>query len=106
MSILETVQKLLMAGLGMQEKVKEFIDELVKKGELSETQGAKIVKEWSKSAGETKEEFDKNLVDLINKAFEKVNIPTKDEMDELKKKLQSLSVRVKKLEESSPVKEK
>lgn len=106
MSILETVQKLLMAGLGMQEKVKEFIDELVKKGELSETQGAKIVKEWSKSAGKTKEEFDKNLVDLINKALEKVNIPTKDEMDELKKKLQSLSVRVKKLEESSPAKEK
>ena len=37
----------MLAGFGVQEKVKEFVDDLVKKGELSESQGAKLVKEWS-----------------------------------------------------------
>ncbi len=43
MSVFDIIRNSLLAGLGMQEKVREFVDELVKKGELSETQGAKLV---------------------------------------------------------------
>jgi polyhydroxyalkanoate synthesis regulator phasin len=100
MALFKTLQKALMAGLGMQEKVKEFIEELVKKGELSKTQGAKLIKEWSKKAGKTKEEFDKNITDLVKKALEKINIPTRSDIEELNKKVKSLSARVKKLEKS------
>ena len=64
MSLFEIVQKALLAGLGMQEKVKEFVEELVKKGELSESQGAKIIKEWSNKAETSKEEFDKNGISI------------------------------------------
>jgi len=98
MSLLEIWQKALMAGLGMQEKAKEFVDELVKKGELSEMQGAKLIKEWSDKAGATKDEFDKSIKDLVSKAVEKINFPTRKEFDELNKKVESLSEMVKKLE--------
>lgn len=98
MSLLEVWQRALMAGLGMQEKVNEFVDELVKKGELSETQGAKLIKEWSDKAGATKNEFDKSIKDLINMAVEKINFPTRKEFDELNKKVEALSEMVKKLE--------
>lgn len=98
MSFFEITQKALMAGLGMQEKLKEFIDELVKKGELSKTQGAKLIKEWSDKAGASKEEFDKDIKEFIGKAVEKINIPTKDEVEQLKKEVQTLSKRLKKLE--------
>lgn len=99
MSLFEIVQKALMAGLGMQEKVKEFIDELVKKGELSESQGAKLIKEWSDKAGTTKEDFDRNIREFITKTIEKINLPTRREIEELNDKVKSLSKRVKKLEE-------
>lgn len=106
MSLFEIIQKALMAGLGMQEMVKEFVHELVKKGELSETQGSKLIKEWSDRAGKSKEEFDKNITDLINKALEKVNIPTRSEIEELNRKIQLLSERLSKLEGSSPAQER
>ncbi|GAB4547238.1 MAG: ATP synthase subunit B [Thermodesulfovibrionia bacterium] len=106
MSLFDIIQKALFAGLGAQEKVKEFVDELVKKGELSESQGARLIKEWSEKARGTEEEFDKNIRELINKAIEKVNFPTRKEIDELNDKVKALTKRVKRLEESLVEKEK
>lgn len=98
MTVFDIVRNALLAGFGVQEKVKEFIDDLVKKGELSESQGAKIVKEWTETANKTTEQFSKSLSDVISKTLEKMNIPTKDDIEKLNKKIQSLSLRVKKLE--------
>jgi polyhydroxyalkanoate synthesis regulator phasin len=50
MELFESLRKAMFAGFGAQDKVREFIDELVKKGELSESQGAKLVKEWTEKA--------------------------------------------------------
>ncbi len=99
MTINELMHKMLMAGLGVPEKMKEMVDDLVKKGELSESQGAKLVKEWSDKAGATKDEFDKGIKELANKAVEKINFPTRKEFDELNKKVESLTERVSKLEQ-------
>jgi len=101
MNINEILHKALMAGLGVPEKMKEIIDELVKKGELSESQGAKLVKEWSDKAGKTGDDISKNITDIINKTLEKMNIPTRDEVEKLERKVTALSARVKKLEGSS-----
>jgi poly(hydroxyalkanoate) granule-associated protein len=109
MTIFNVVRNALMAGFGVQEKVKEFIDELVKKGELSESQGAKLVKEWtekadktssdvSKSADDLVSNLSKSADDIVSKTLQKMNIPTKEDIERLNKKIQSLSARVKKLE--------
>jgi len=98
MTIFDAVRNALMAGFGVQEKVKEFINELVKKGELSESQGAKLVKEWTEKADKTSSDLSKSMADLVSKSLEKMNIPTKEDMEKLNKKIQSLSARVNKLE--------
>lgn len=98
MTVFDIVRNALLAGFGVQEKVKEFIDDLVKKGELSESQGAKIVKEWTETANKTTEQFSKSISDVISKTLERMNIPTKEDIERLNKKIQSLSLRVKKLE--------
>ncbi|MDI6728175.1 MAG: phasin family protein [Thermodesulfovibrionales bacterium] len=98
MTIFDVVRNAIMAGFGVQEKVKEFIDELVKKGELSESQGAKLIKEWTEKADKSTSELSKSMSELVSKTLEKMNIPTKDDMEKLNKKIQSLSSRVKKLE--------
>ncbi|MEK6690284.1 MAG: phasin family protein [Nitrospirota bacterium] len=96
--LFETVRKALLVGLGVQEKAKEFIDELIKSGELSEAQGAKIMKEWMGKAEESSKGLNKTLSEFVSKTLEKTNIPTRDEIDKLSRKIHALSVRVKKLE--------
>ena len=89
----------LLAGFGVQEKVKEFVDELVKKGELSESQGAKLVKEWSEKAEKNTDEITKSLQELVEKTLTKMNLPTKGDIEKLDGKINSLAERVGKIEE-------
>jgi polyhydroxyalkanoate synthesis regulator phasin len=101
MTINEVLHKTLMAGLGVPEKIGEVIDELVKKGELSESQGARLVKEFTAKAGKTGEEVNKAFSELVGKVLEKMNIPTRDDFEKLNRKVTALSARMKKLEEPS-----
>jgi len=41
----ETVKKAMMVGLGIQEKIKDFVDDLVKKGEVSKEQSGSLFKD-------------------------------------------------------------
>jgi len=98
MTFFDVVRRALLAGFGVQEKVKEFIDDLVKKGELSESEGAKLVKEWTEKADRTSQDLTRSLSDIITKTMEKMNLPTKDDIERLNKKVSALSARVKRLE--------
>jgi len=98
MTFFNAVRNALLAGFGVQEKVSEFINELVKKGELSESQGAKLVREWSEKADKSTEQLTKSLSEIITRTMEKMALPTRDDVEKLSKKVQTLSARVKKLE--------
>jgi len=98
MSIFDVVRKALFAGLGAQEKVKELVEELVKKGELNKSQGANIVKAWTEKAGKRREDLSKSLSELISKTLEKINLPTKDDIEKLNKKIESLSKKLERME--------
>ena len=101
MELFEPIRKALLAGLGMQDKVKEFVNDLVKKGELSESQGAKLVNEWSEKAKKDSKEVGGGIAEMLNSALKKMNLPTRDEMHKLDKKLSAISSRLKKIEEQS-----
>jgi len=103
MTVIDIIRSALMAGFGVQEKVKETIEDLVKKGELSESQGAKLVKELTEKAEKSSSELSKTVGDIVNSTLERMNLPTKEDMDELKKKIRALSKRVKALEEKAEV---
>jgi len=94
----DVLRNALLAGFGVQDKVKEFIDELVKKGELNESQGAKLVKEWSDKAEKNTEEISKGLHDLIEKTLDRMKLPSKSEFDKMIEKINSLESRVSKIE--------
>jgi polyhydroxyalkanoate synthesis regulator phasin len=100
MALFDILRNALLAGFGVQERVKEFIDELVKKGELSESQGAKLVKEWSEKAEKNTDEISKSLNELIEKTLSKMNLPTKSNIDKLDEKMNSLSSRIEKIEKT------
>lgn len=98
MTLAEIIKKAMLAGLGAQEKAKEFIDELVKAGELSKSDASSLVKEWVSKAEDSRKEFDLKIKDTIAASLEKLNIPSRDDMEKLEKKLQNLSARLTKLE--------
>jgi polyhydroxyalkanoate synthesis regulator phasin len=98
MTFFDAVRNALLAGFGVQEKVSEFISDLVKKGELSESQAAKLVKEWTDKADKSSEQLSKSLSEVVSKAMEKMTIPSKEDIEKLNRKIQALSARVRKLE--------
>jgi polyhydroxyalkanoate synthesis regulator phasin len=98
MTVFNLIRNAMLAGFGMQEMVKEFLDNLVKKGELSESQGAKLLKEWTEEAGKTSDQLSKNISEIMTKTLRKMNLPTKDDIEKLNKEIRSLSNRLKKLE--------
>jgi len=98
MTLFDVVRNAILAGLGIQEMFKESLDNLVKKGELSESQGAKILKEWTEKADKTSEQLSKNISELVARTLEKMNLPTKDDIEKLNKEILSLSNRLSKLE--------
>lgn len=100
MAIFDILRNAMLAGFGVQEKVKEFVDDLVKKGELSESQGAKLVKEWSDKAEKNTEDMSKSLNELVEKTLSKMNLPTKTDIEKLEQKVSGISARIDKLEGS------
>jgi polyhydroxyalkanoate synthesis regulator phasin len=98
MVIAEIVKRALLAGLGAQEKAKEFIDELVKAGELSKGEAASLVKEWTSKAEQNTKDVDVKIKDAVSGVLEKLNIPSKSDLEKLEKKVQALNGRLRKLE--------
>jgi polyhydroxyalkanoate synthesis regulator phasin len=98
MAFFDVIRNALLAGFGMQERVKEFVDELVKKGELSESQGAKLVKEWTEKVEKNTDDISKNLNETLTKALDKMKLATKEDMEKLNGKIDSLTERVSKIE--------
>ena len=98
MVIAEVIKKAMLVGLGAQEKAKEFVEELVKAGELSKSEASSLVKEWTTKAQESTKEFDKRMKETATNVLEKLNIPSREDIERLEKKIQALNGRLKKLE--------
>jgi len=98
MTVADIIKRAMLAGLGAQEKAKEFVDDLVKAGELTKSDGASLVKEWVSKAEDSRKDLDNKIKDAMAGALEKLNIPTRDDLEKIEKKLQNISARITKLE--------
>lgn len=98
MTVFDLVRNAVLAGFGVQERVKDFIEDLVKRGELSESQGAKLVKEWSEKADKTTSELNEIVASIIPKTMEKMNIPSKGDIEALNEQIERLSAKIAALE--------
>ncbi len=100
MTPFELVRGALFAGLGVQQTVKEFVQDLIKKGQMSESEGAKLLKEWTERADKSMEDLNTMVTTAVEKTLQRLNIPTRQEVEELQRKIKTLSQRVRKLEEA------
>ncbi len=101
-SFLGGVRKVLMAGIGIvalaQEEVEDFVNKLVERGEIAEKDGRKLVNDvLEKRRGKTQEttkrvesELDKRIEGLLDR----MNIPTKSDIEALTHKVAELTKKV------------
>lgn len=101
----EKARKVLLAGIGAvvlaQEEVEDFVGKLVERGEIAETDGRKLVKDVlerrKKQVQKAEDLLDKRVAEILNR----MNIPTKGEIETLSARIAALTEKVDELKKSA-----
>jgi poly(hydroxyalkanoate) granule-associated protein len=94
----EGMRKLVLASIGAvaiaQEELENLINKLVERGELAEKEGKKLLEELKekrkKKSAKAETEVNKRVEELMTT----MNVPTKDDIDALSKKINELDKKV------------
>jgi poly(hydroxyalkanoate) granule-associated protein len=92
--MLDFIRKMTLAGAGLAivttEKIQEFADELVKKGEMTEKEAREAVNEYVEKSKQAKKDLEGKMEQWVTGFLNRMNIPTRKELDEIKERLESL----------------
>ena len=95
-------KKSVLFGLGVfdltKEKAEKLVDEMIKRGEMTQSDKAKAVKELLKGHDERMEKLKKKIDESVEKVTAKVKGKEKEELAKLQKKIDELTKVVEKLE--------
>jgi polyhydroxyalkanoate synthesis regulator phasin len=89
--VFDLVKKALLAGLGIQDAVRTFLDDLVKRGELNDADAARLLKDWMNKAEESAKEIERKVNDRVNKTLGLMNLPSRDDIARLEEQIENLS---------------
>jgi poly(hydroxyalkanoate) granule-associated protein len=100
--MLDMARKVLLAGIGAvalaQEEVEEFVGKLIDRGAIAEKDGRKLIndiiekrkKKVEETADSAEEELDKRIEGLLDR----LNVPTKSDIEALSAKIVALTKKV------------
>lgn len=103
--IVDTLRRLLLASIGAvamtYDEAVHFVSKLVERGELAQKDGEKLLREiqsrMTGSTSEQTEKVEKSVEGGIEAVLNRLNIPSKRDIDELSAKIAQLSARVEEL---------
>jgi poly(hydroxyalkanoate) granule-associated protein len=103
-TLVEGLRKLLLASLGAvamtRDEVEAFVNKLVERGELAQKDGEKLVKELRSRVRESRPQVQKvgeRVEQGVEEFLNRLNIPSKRDIDDLSAKIAQLSARVEEL---------
>jgi poly(hydroxyalkanoate) granule-associated protein len=92
--MLDFIRKMTLAGAGLAivttEKIQELADELVKKGEMTEKEAREAVNEYVEKSKQAKKDLEGKMEQWVAGFLNRMNIPTRKELDEIKERLARL----------------
>ena len=92
--MLEFIKKAIFIGAGLAsmtaEKIEEAVAEIVQRGEISEKQGRELIQELKDRSGKARKDLGDRVEKMIEEALQKLKIPTRKEVDELKARIDRL----------------
>ncbi|MGD0625463.1 MAG: polyhydroxyalkanoate synthesis regulator [Thermodesulfobacteriota bacterium] len=88
------------AGLAVMttEKIEEAVAEIIKKGQLSEKEGKELMADLVEQSKKAKRKLAEKVEKIINHTLQKMNIPSRKEMEELRARVARLEKGAKKEE--------
>ena len=96
----EMLKNVLYTGLGAafltKEKIEELRKELIEKGKLSQDEGKQFVDELIRKSEKAKDQLDLWINKRVEDRINQLNLATKDEIAELRRKIEELQVAINK----------
>jgi len=96
--LLDAARKVLLAGIGAvalgKEEIEEFVGRLVDRGEIAEKDGRKLVHEIMDKRKKGTEKAEDELGKRIEAVMERMNVPSKVDIEELSDKITQLSKKI------------
>ena len=90
----ETIDKLMLAGLGAlsmtKEKAEKIFDEYVNRGEVEKEKKSGFVKDLMESADKSRQELEKTVSDQVAQSLKKIKIATSEDIERIEKKIDQL----------------
>jgi poly(hydroxyalkanoate) granule-associated protein len=103
-SILESLRRVLLASVGVValtiEEIGELVDKLVERGEIAEQEGKKLVTEIKEKRKKKTDEAEDMASSRMREMMNKMDIPTKSDIDDLSAKIATLSKKVDELKKT------
>ena len=90
----DLINKGLAFGLGLavvsKEQTEKFVEEMVKKGEVSTAESKDLMRELFEKGEAEKKEMNARIHEQLAKLLKDLNIPTKADLERLEKRIQEL----------------
>ena len=103
-SILESLRRVLLASIGVValtiEEIGDLVDKLVERGEIAEQEGKKLVIEIKEKRRKKTDQAEDIASDRMREMMDKMDIPSKSDIDELSAKIATLSKKVDELKKA------
>jgi len=95
----DLLKKATLMGIGItsmtKDKIEELAKEIVEEGKLSEEEGKKLVEDLLKQSDEVRNELESRVEKLVKSALEKLDIPSRAEMEKLQARIKKLETQIK-----------
>ena len=90
----DLIKKTILTGLGIvsltKEKAEKIVKDLIKEGEVSESEGSKFVKELLEKAEDNRKTIEKQVEKTVHGVLKKLNIPSRKDIVGLNSKIENL----------------
>ena len=101
----DIISKVINLGFGAlivtKENVEELIDEMVKKGEIKKDEAKAQVNELFKKVSSSKQEIVSMIEKIVENVLHKLDIPTRNELQQMQKKLEEIIKRLESREDQT-----
>ncbi|WP_071394929.1 phasin family protein [Bacillus tuaregi] len=88
------------AAVVTKEQVEKMVDTLVQKGEVSRNESKELIQQWVEKGEQAKQEIDDIVKTRVNQALTNLNLVTKEDYQELERRIQALENKLSAKEET------
>jgi len=94
----DTMRKMMLVGLGVQEKAREMLDEMVEKGSISREEGDSMLNKLMGQAEANVNTMEGKMKEVMTSLLSTMDLPTKRDVEELRDQVALLQKSIDKLQ--------